>query len=217
MSIVIRQQPERSNAYRATAPIATRLRPAASIALRAAACAVVAVLLTVTVPGVAGLHMITVTGGSMGDALPIGSVAVTRTIDFEHVALGDIVVFRDSAAAATVLHRVVAINSVGGKRQAITRGDHNASPDPTPLVLQGRGDRVVYSVPVVGYLSILAVSFPSASAVMRKPSRSSMGPTFSVPSQLPTMGLAGSFLGGSFFGSPANAETASNKSPANPA
>jgi signal peptidase len=130
-----------------------------SVALRLsvrAACVVVgsvitSALLAITLPSFLGYHNLTVTGGSMGKALPTGSVAVTRTIDFRNVQVGDIIAFQRPGAGVPVVHRVVDIREVDGVRAAVTKGDANAQQDPETLTLEGRGDRVVYHVPWAGY------------------------------------------------------------------
>ena len=112
----------------------------------------VELVLFATVPGLIGFHNVTITGGSMGSALPVGSVAVTRTVAFRDVRVGDIIAFTHPGGSVAVVHRVVEIRESGTGRSAITRGDANADNDPEALALdQGRGDRVVYDVPYVGY------------------------------------------------------------------
>ena len=65
--------------------------------------------------------------------------------------VGDIVV-RRAPGKAPVLHRIVEIQEVDGERVFVTQGDANRAPDPEPVALEGPGDRVVYSVPYVGYI-----------------------------------------------------------------
>ena len=134
------------------------LRLAARAAGIAAATVVACALLAVMLPGLAGYHNITITGGSMGSALPIGSVAVTRTIDFGDVHEGDVIVFKRPSASVPVVHRVVEIRDTDHGRVAITRGDANAQVDPEELALEGRGDRVSYYVPWVGYALVFVRS-----------------------------------------------------------
>ena len=57
-------------------------------------------MLLVTAPGFLGYHSISVMSGSMGDALPVGSVAVTRPILAEDVREGDVVAFTHSRPAS---------------------------------------------------------------------------------------------------------------------
>ncbi len=115
-------------------------------------------LLAITLPAFAGFHNLTVMGGSMGSALPTGSVAVTRTIDFRDVHVGDVIAYQRPGASIPVVHRVVEIREVDGVRAAITRGDANPQDDPETLALEGRGDRVVYHVPWAGYALVFVRS-----------------------------------------------------------
>lgn len=119
---------------------------------------VASAMLAITLPAFAGYHNLTVMGGSMGGALPTGSVAVTRTIDFRDVHVGDVIAFQRTGASIPVVHRVVEIREVDGVRAAITRGDANAQDDPETLALEGRGDRVVYHVPWAGYALVFVRS-----------------------------------------------------------
>ena len=121
--------------------------------------AAVCALLVVTLPAFAGYHNLVVTGGSMGRALPTGSVAVTRTTAVQDLQVGDVVAFRGSAGSATVVHRIVDISfGDGGERVATTRGDANRDNDPEPLNLAGHGDLVVYEIPWAGYAIVYAQS-----------------------------------------------------------
>ena len=124
-----------------------------------AAAVTVAALLAVTLPGLAGYHNLTITGGSMGSALPVGSVAVTRTIDIRDVRVGDVIAFNRSRGGVTIVHRVVAINQTDDGPVAVTRGDANSNDDADGLLLQhAQGDRVVYHVPWIGYVFVFAQS-----------------------------------------------------------
>jgi signal peptidase len=126
--------------------------------LQALTLATAGLFLMATAPAFAGFHAITVAGGSMGDALPVGSVAVTRTVSAGDVRVGDVIAFRRSESAAPTLHRVVAIEEREGRRVATTRGDANATDDYEPLALERSGERVLYYVPWAGYLFALARS-----------------------------------------------------------
>lgn len=120
----------------------------------AAACLLIA-LLAATLPAFIGWHAITVTGGSMGSALPAGSIAVTRPIAGSAVNEGDVVVFA-RRGSTPVLHRIVELGTAeGGGRIAYTRGDANETRDPQPIALGGNGEVVVYHIPWLGYVIAL--------------------------------------------------------------
>lgn len=104
-------------------------------------------------PALLGYHSTTVYGGSMGSNMPAGSVAVTETVGFEDVRVGDVIAFARGDRHQPVMHRVTAIDERDGQRFATLRGDSNGAADTEPLVLaSGQGDRLVYHVPLLGYV-----------------------------------------------------------------
>lgn len=105
-----------------------------------------------TLPTLFGYHAYIVYGGSMEPALPLGSVAVARPVTADRVRTGDIIAFEGSHTSSPVLHRVVEIRDDHGERLFVTKGDANAFADARPVRLDGTGDRVVYHVPLVGFL-----------------------------------------------------------------
>jgi len=127
------------------------LRVAAVTAAYAVAFFAVGVLLAATLPAFAGFHTVTVYGGSMGDALPSGSVAVTRSVDASDLALGDVVALGGREGGLPVIHRIWFIGDVDGGRLIMTRGDANRTNDPVPITVSGKGDRLLYHIPWVGY------------------------------------------------------------------
>jgi signal peptidase len=110
-------------------------------------------------PRLYGYSPAIVYGGSMGDTVPVGSIAVTKVIQPEDVAVGDIIVFYPPATAADrlpLMHRVISIREEGDQQIFRTKGDANAVPDPWEMTLVGHGSRVVYAVPYAGYLATFA-------------------------------------------------------------
>ncbi len=135
-------------------PAMPRVRPAAKwAAFLVLGLAGVFVCAGTVAPAVLGYHSTTVYGGSMGSRLPAGSVAVTKTVGFEDVSVGDVIAFARAGSNQTVMHRVTALEELDGHRFATLRGDSNGAPDTNPLVLtSGHGDRLVYHVPLLGYV-----------------------------------------------------------------
>lgn len=120
---------------------------------------VAVLLLGATLPTLFGFHQVTVYGGSMGDSLPAGSIAVTRTVDASDVNLNDVIVVPGSEGGGLpILHRVVEVEEANGRRVVSLRGDANPTDDPRPVTLAGRGDRHVFHVPWLGYAMDLARS-----------------------------------------------------------
>ena len=105
-----------------------------------------------TLPALFGYHTYIVYGGSMGRGLLQGSAAVSKPTSAQELGIGDVIARRTSPDRPPVLHRIVDITTVDGQRLFVTQGDANRTPDPEPVAFEGTGDRVVYSVPFVGYL-----------------------------------------------------------------
>lgn len=106
----------------------------------------------VTLPVLFGYHNYIVYGGSMAPSLKARSVAVSKPTNAQELQVGDTIVRRSSPDSPPVLHRIVDITVVGGQHLFTTQGDANRTPDPEPVVLEGPGDKVIYSVPYAGYI-----------------------------------------------------------------
>jgi signal peptidase I len=123
-------------------------------------------LITTLVTIIAGLGLLVVArpfgigtvlthGSSMGDAVPNGSLAVTRTTSKADVRTGDIIVID---TAATKIHRVIAIADRDGERVVQTQGDATGGPDPGFYALGSDTPRVVAVVPVLGFVVAFTMS-----------------------------------------------------------
>jgi signal peptidase len=128
-------------------------------ALLATAGAVLALVATATVPVLFGYHTYILEGSSMEPTLKLGSVAVTKPVAVNALEVGDIIAYRARPDTTPVLHRIIEVTEVEGRRAFITQGDKNATPDAEPVILAGEGDRVVYSVPYAGYILEFAQSW----------------------------------------------------------
>ena len=127
----------------------------ANVTLAGAALIVVGALAVSLAPRLLGYSSVIVYGGSMADSIPVGSIAVTKEVHPEDVAVGDVIVFyppTTSPDRSPLMHRVVSVREEDGQRLFRTKGDANPTPDPTEAALLGTGSRVVYTVPYVGYL-----------------------------------------------------------------
>lgn len=94
-------------------------------------------------------------GGSMGSAVPLGSIAFIEDVPAESLEVGDVIVFQPPSsgeAGEPLMHRIVSIEEVDGQRVVRTKGDANGSADPWDLRLSGEGGRLVFAVPYVGHL-----------------------------------------------------------------
>ncbi len=131
----------------------------ANVALAGAALVVVGALAVSLAPRLLGYSSVIVYGGSMADSVSVGSIAVTEEVSTEDVGVGDVIVFHPpttstnpSTNPSALMHRVVSVREEDGQRLFRTKGDANATPDPWEVGIEGRGSRVVYAVPYVGYL-----------------------------------------------------------------
>jgi signal peptidase len=125
-----------------------------------------AVLIATLVTIIAGLGLLVVArpfgvgtvvthGVSMGDAVPNGSLAVTRDTARDDVRVGDIIVIE---AGATKIHRVVGVAEQDGERVVQTQGDATGSADPGFYALHAHTPRVITVVPLLGFVVAFAVS-----------------------------------------------------------
>ncbi len=96
-----------------------------------------------------------VLSGSMGSALPFGSMAFTRSADPYQGGIkeGDILVYRHPIhPELRVSHRVIEVRHVGLQPNFRTKGDANEAQDPyvvSPRYIEGV---VEFSVPLLGHL-----------------------------------------------------------------
>jgi len=121
--------------------LATTIRTAALVALAALG----ALML---VPAALGYRGYVVDGGSMGAAIPRGSVVFDDVVPRSQLRVGDVITYRPPARPR-VTHRIVAIARDGAMR---TKGDANATADPWTVRPSGaRQARVAFHVPLAGY------------------------------------------------------------------
>lgn len=116
---------------------------------------VVVLAAAVLVPRLAGATPYTVLTGSMEPTYPPGTLVVVKPIDFDEIAIGDVITYqRESGKGDVVTHRVVGSgNRFDGERVLTTQGDANRVADRNPVQeVQVRG-KLWYSVPYLGYVN----------------------------------------------------------------
>jgi signal peptidase len=94
-------------------------------------------------------------GGSMGSTAPLGSVALVEDVPAESLKVGDVIIFlppSSGEAREPVMHRIISIEEADGQQVFGTKGDANQSPDPWKLTIGGKGGKLAYVVPYMGYL-----------------------------------------------------------------
>ena len=120
------------------------LHRVADVALTVAAVLGGLSLVAALVLAVAGMTPLVFTSGSMGPAIPAGSLALARSVPVEDLRVGDVVSVPD-LQGTRVTHRVVAIDDAGLTLQ----GDANLTADAGAYDVVD-ADRVLLSVPHVG-------------------------------------------------------------------
>lgn len=113
--------------------------------------ALLGVVSAVTVVGclLVGIRPMVVVSGSMGPAVPAGSLAFAQETPAGAVRAGDVVtVLR--ADGSRVMHRVVSVRPAGDRVALTLKGDANATPDPESYVVDSVGT-VRAHVPGIGH------------------------------------------------------------------
>ncbi len=90
---------------------------------------VIVLCVPVTIPAFFGIQIYNVVSGSMEPSLPVGSIVYVDQVEPESLAEGEIIAFNNNGM--TVTHRVVENNL--NDHEIVTKGDANASEDPTPV------------------------------------------------------------------------------------
>ena len=98
-------------------------------------------------------HVNAVLTGSMEPAIKVGSLVVTRPVEPEEVAFGDIIVFRPvSVGENMITHRVISI----GQSSSLyfeTKGDANDKPDPFTVPAQNLIGKICFVAPYWGFFT----------------------------------------------------------------
>ena len=123
-----------------------------------------AVLAVVVFEPFGAVRATVIRGSSMGDALPLGSVAISVGAKGDEIEAGDVIVFRQQSGHV-VFHRVEAVTMGETGTVARTRGDANGAADANPVSLDGEGSRVVAHIPYMGY-AVIALRNPSTMAIL---------------------------------------------------
>ncbi len=115
---------------------------------------VLLVLLVLVIPRLLGAVPLAVLTSSMEPTLPPGTLVVSQPLDPADVGVGDVITYQpESGNAALTTHRVVSVGyGEEGSTTFVLQGDNSESMD-DPIVGGQIMGKVVYSVPLVGYLT----------------------------------------------------------------
>ena len=117
---------------------------------------VLVVLLLAVLAGLSSAAAWQATGGrwavvetpSMGTAVPVGSLILTRPRPLDRLDVGDIVTYRPPNLHSWYTHRVVAVDADGSLK---VQGDANGTPDPFPVTQDELVGQVVQHWPGLGW------------------------------------------------------------------
>ena len=113
----------------------------------------VAVVILLVLPPFFGIRPFTVISGSMQETIPVGSVVYVKGCEPAELEEGEIVTFYMNYSSPTpTTHRVLE-NHVEEK-ELITKGDSNSSEDIVPIPYHLVIGKVIFSLPVLGWVSL---------------------------------------------------------------
>ncbi len=119
----------------------------------------VGILLAKLVP-LTGRQTIIVGGSSMEPAIGLGAAIVIRAVPAEALAVGDVVTLHAGEKSAIYTHRIIEVVDRPDGRWIRTKGDANATPDPTLIHSSAVVGRTELAIPLAGYLLAL-LSIPT--------------------------------------------------------
>lgn len=94
-----------------------------------------------------------VLSGSMMPMMMPGDMIIVNTINPEDLKVGDVIAFQDPYGASNIVtHRIVSIDDSSGSRIFQTKGDANGSPDVFSVPASTVIGKLVFVLPLVGYL-----------------------------------------------------------------
>jgi signal peptidase len=102
-----------------------------------------------------GRQTLIVGGPSMEPAIGLGSAVVIRPVESSTLAIGDIVSLQPAPEGAVFTHRIVEVVDRSDGRWIRTKGDANATLDPTLVPAAQVLGRVELAIPLAGYLIAL--------------------------------------------------------------
>lgn len=104
-----------------------------------------------------------VLSSSMNPSYKVGDLVYAKQVKFSEVKEGDALVFKTNGQA-TVTHRVIKINKED--KSFVTKGDANNVEDAKPVYYSDIVGVVKFSIPKLGYLSILIMKIGIIPVIM---------------------------------------------------
>lgn len=103
------------------------------------------------IPPLLGCKNMAVLSGSMEPKIGVGALVVARETKPELLEVGDVITYRLSGDTL-VTHRIIEIRAA--EKNVLTRGDANDIPDGAPVPYDKIVGKVLFSVPLLGYLTM---------------------------------------------------------------
>ena len=102
-------------------------------------------------PPLLGCKNMAVLSGSMEPKIGVGALVVARETEPEHLKAGDVITYHLSGDTL-VTHRIIEVNTA--EKNVLTQGDANDIPDGAPVPYEKIVGKVLFSVPLLGYLTM---------------------------------------------------------------
>lgn len=115
----------------------------------------IAVLLIISVLPITGnFKVMAVRSGSMEPTIKRGGIVVVKPVN--DYKIGDVITFQLGKNKEPITHRIYDIKVNGGEFRYITKGDANDSYDPGEIAKKDIIGKVLFSVPLLGYVIYFA-------------------------------------------------------------
>lgn len=112
------------------------------------------------VPQLFGIKPYAVLSGSMEPEYPVGSLVFVQDANADQLEVGDVITFDQTIVgqgSTVVTHRIAQKDTAN--RQFVTKGDANETNDPERVPYASVIGKVVFSIPVVGYMALTMDAF----------------------------------------------------------
>ena len=119
------------------------------------------------VPQLFGIKPYAVMTGSMEPTFPVGCLVYVQDVEPSELKVDDVITFDRTVpgqGSSIVTHRIAQTNPT--EREFITKGDANESNDPQHVSYDSVIGKVVFGVPLVGYLALSADSWDGKVAMI---------------------------------------------------
>ena len=104
-------------------------------------------------PRLFDVQFMTVLGPSMSPTIGMGAVVVIQPVNAQNIQEGDVITFRSPENSQRIVtHRVIKVLSEGGRVSFHTQGDANDVPDLEPVPPNLILGRVMFHLPLLGYI-----------------------------------------------------------------